>query len=244
MKSAALKLYRKSALPSASSAHAKDEESEKLAAKRNVGYNTVLLVYQTLPGSMRRLVTSKVISLARSDSIQIDVTEIVQNWIDEPGMNQGIEIECTSQNISQIVTLSSDSAHQPSLDILTYEMPISVRRKKRDVNIEENCRRNKCCRRPVEILYSEVDIHIGSHPFNGDSFTAYVCSGSCPLGHKLFNTWSMIKNTLRARNSSSYKNHCAPTEYDEEFGYMTTDADGFDELVIQDDIIVTKCACQ
>ena len=73
---------------------------------------------------MRRLVASKVISLVRTDWINIDVTEIAQSWVDEVGMNHGIEVECSTHNISQILTHSNTPLTKASLDIITYEKTI------------------------------------------------------------------------------------------------------------------------
>lgn len=238
-----LKLYRKSLLPTDS-----DKRSVQNGTRRNVGYNTVLLVYQTLPGNMRRLVTSKVISLARSDWIKIDVTEIAQSWVDEPGMNHGIEVECTSQNISQIIGKSSDNGHRPTLDILTYEKSINVKRKRRQASLDTTCEagKNTCCRQPVQIEYSDVGLHPEFDLVENESatsFTAYLCSKRCPRNHLLHNHWSRIKNMLRSKYADlpHYKTRCAPVAF-ESFQYFHV-ADGDPGITILDDVVVKECAC-
>lgn len=208
--------------------------------QRNVGYNVVLLVYQTLPGYMRRLVTSKVISLIRTDKIQIDVTEIVQSWIDEPGMNHGIEIECLSHNISHI--LSHSNSQLTSLDIVTYERTINVKRKRRDTSDSEACRPGSCCRRPVQIPLTEVNLHIEEIHLPGEYIEAYLCSGRCPRNHKLHNYWSHIKNTLRGSRYPSMRNKCAPSAF-ESYTYTHWDEEGYLTWTSYDDIIVKECAC-
>lgn len=238
VQSAVLKLYRKTIL-----LHKRDKDLKKVSSKRNIGHNTVLLVYQTLPGNMRRLVTSKVISLARSDWIKIDVTEIAQSWVDERGMNHGLEVECTNHNISHILEPTSNS-QVPTLDIITYEKAINVKRRRREVTTtQQPCTPGRCCRQTVNILYSDVGLHIEGLHQNDESLTAYVCNGRCSHKPKLHNYWSRMKHILKKKYPhSKYKNRCSPIAY-EDFSYLHIDDNGAWDLKLYDDIIVKECAC-
>lgn len=239
VQSAMLKLYRQSSL----ALPASDKQTIKLSAKRNIGYNTVLLVYQTLPGKMRRLVTSKVISLAQSGWIKLDVTEIAQSWVNEPGLNHGLEIECTSQNISQILTDSEDTALKPTLDILAYEQKINVRRKRRQVAVDDTCRPGTCCKQSVNISYRDVGIHDEMFHGGDEIVQAFFCTGGCPLGHRPSNMWSRTKYTLlRNYPSSKYEMRCAPSSFSS-FNYFHLDNEFSVTMTTLDDLIVEECEC-
>lgn len=199
----------------------------------------MLLVYQTLPGNMRRLVTSKVISLVRTDWIKIDITEIAQSWVDEPGMNHGIEIECSTHNISHILTHSNAPLTTASLDIITYDKTINTQRKKRST--QDTCVPGSCCRQRVEIPLAEVGMHVyGIHEDN-ETIEAFLCTGRCPRNHKLHNTWSGIKNQLKGRYSNM-RNKCAPVAF-ESYIYTHLDEGGYLTWTSYDDIIVKECGC-
>lgn len=215
---------------------------------RNIGYNAVLLVYQTLPDGMRRLVTSSVISLAKTSVIDIDITEIIQSWVDEPSMNYGIEIESPSYNISQILSYKAKdptSEQRTTLHVYTYERAINTaRRSRRDVSGDE-CEPGRCCRLPVNITLAEVGHHIEGLHEEGEYITAYLCSGRCPRNYKLHNAWSNIKNAIRLRNrQTQLRNRCAPTAYEKTFSLLDFDHNtGMISFVEYDDLIVKQCGC-
>ena len=199
----------------------------------------MLLVYQTLPGNMRRLVASKVISLVRTDWINIDVTEIAQSWVDEVGMNHGIEVECSTHNISQILTHSNTPLTKASLDIITYEKTIQVQRKKRSTR--DTCAPGSCCRNRVEIPLTEVNMHVEGIHEQHETIEAYLCTGRCPRNHKLHNHWSHIKNQLKGRYSNM-RNKCAPVAFEKYF-YTHLDDENNLTFTVIDDIIVKECGC-
>lgn len=247
VQSATLKLHRKPTI------NELESEKDRLnSTKRNVGHNTVLLVYQTLPDNMRRLVTSSVISLANNGLISIDITEIAQNWLDEPAMNYGIEVECTSHNISQILlpaardSIDIDTAPQPSLEIYTYDSTISTsRRSRRDITEDDICEPGKCCRQAVNITLADVGHHIEGIHEEGAYMTAYLCSGRCPRNYKLHNKWSSVKNIIRNRDrDTDLRNRCAPTSYEKSYSLFSFDLETFSLTFTEyDDLIVKTCGC-
>lgn len=213
------------------------DRQSKSSSERNLDYNVVLSVHQTLPGGYRRLVTSKVVSLARSGWIKLDVTDIIQSWVTEPGMNYGIEVECPAHNLTQILTpFQEGDTNTPTLDIVIYEKAIvTQRRQRRDVSPEE-CSSDGCCRRPVNIKASHIGLP--DHIVHGEYIEAYICSGSCPNNHKLHTFWAAVKDKL------NYDKHCAPVAYSQTYTHMYYDEE-LDDLVetVFNDLIVSQCAC-
>jgi len=216
-----------------------------IESPRNIGLNTVFMVYQTLPGGMRRLVTSTVVSLARYTPLHIDITPIVQTWIDEPTMNYGIEVECISHNISTI--LLPNSAKQPAMiDIYTYEKSINTARRKRALD-GEDCSPGRCCRQPVNITLADVGLHSDEIHEVGETMTAYVCTGRCSRKYRLHSTWSSMKDKLRSVEFEQHgrlKNKCAPTAYEKSYRHFYYNHEtGEIAFMEYDDIIVAECSC-
>jgi len=215
--------------------------SPRTMDSRNVGLNNVLLVHQLLPDNMRRLVSSKVISLANSGRLSLDVTQIVQSWFDEPAMNYGIEIDTVGVNVTDILRFNSDSL--PQIDISFYTQDIITHRNKRSLP-EPVCKPGACCRRPVEIKYADVGLHSEGIHAEGASFTAYICSGKCRKNYKLHNNWSNIKNHLWKKfKSKQFRNKCVATAFDDSFKVDHFDADGGITFTRYTNVIVKECGC-
>lgn len=210
--------------------------------RMNVGFNTVLSVYQILPDNMRRLISSKMISLASNSTIRLNVTEIVQSWIAEPGMNNGIEIESTTHNLSQFLTTQTPEESNAHLDIVSYQQNITM---------QSSCSSSKkCCqRKAIQIKYEDIGLR---NPYVNETHSeqymkAYVCNGRCSKDHMLHNYWSVIKYKLRKKYSDTntkhlYKSRCSPVAF-EPFTHYQLNDEGSEVQIHIDNLLVKECAC-
>ena len=201
----------------------------------------------------KRLVDSKLVSLASRGWESFDIRQALQDWVDDPRKNYGIELNCDTQDLGDIVEfaapnsrLSNEVFHAflnkdlfPNLNVYTQERKIVTRVKRSDVFDE--CQRGLCCRRPLEVNFQDIgwDDWIIAPP----KYEAYYCDGACPHNFKPAHTFALIKTALRMFNPAAAPAPCCSATRLSPLNLLHYDEDGNLVVSVHEDMVVEECKC-
>ncbi|KAK3580949.1 hypothetical protein CHS0354_006974 [Potamilus streckersoni] len=208
----------------------------------------------------RKLIDSKIISVASTGWETFDIKNAVQDWVDSPENNIGIEICSDSQDLNEVLEIATSEPRNrnifaltnatdlgnstlPVLRVYTEERSV-LKRAKRDED-REDCTikdgEKKCCRYPIKISFREIGWDnwiIAPADYNG-----YYCAGSCPYTHKMANTFSAIKALLHLRNPSTVPSPCCYATRLRPFTILHYDENNRYTFSDYPDLIVDQCRC-
>ena len=241
-----------------------DVKPENLQDKFSVEKQIRVNVYQLISISStsnykRKLLDSKLVTLEEIGWQSFEVASAIQDWIDSPESNLGIEIATESQNIKDVldislenrvtVTNSSEGSRDTqssvsTIDIYAQERSI-LKRVKRRGRRRGDCRRgdgeSKCCRYPIKISFRDIgwdDWIIAPLEYRG-----YYCSGTCPYRYRMANTFSGIKALLHHKNPKKVPSPCCVATKLSPFTILHYDADGRYTFSDYPDLVVEQCKC-
>lgn len=208
------------------------------------------------------LIESRTIDLSRDGWEIFDITQVVQDWIEDPELNNGIEIFADGLNAGQLVFPSLNSTERksfasatnttvsinsvvPILEIKTHERSI-LKRVKRQNNIERrDCVKgdgeSRCCRFTTTIAFSDLgwDDWIIAPP----DYEAHYCDGSCPDRFKMANTFAGIQARLHTLYPNKFPKPCCVPSKLSPLTILHKDSNGKYQFTDYPDMIVEDCKC-
>lgn len=149
-----------------------------------------------------------VLSTRHGEWHNVELTDVVDDWIDDPGSNAGLMIELYDDNGESVVVTGVTDDQQTKKPFIQLRLHDAKRRRTRraaTMDCVEDQPEDRCCRYPLRVVF---------HDFNWDwilvprVYNAYYCSGSCPrmrlqtYGHTY--VMSMIE--------PDYEPCCSPSE--------------------------------
>jgi len=203
-------------------------------------------------------VTIETVSLDNDDiaTIEFDVTDAVQSWIENPENNNGLMV--TGDGF----LIDNDGEKEPKIII---ETKFALIRHKRslleDFNKKEgesagrtDCskKENKCCRDDMKVNLRELEGF--SFIIEPKQFNAYQCRGKCPPRYRPLNDHSLLqslmhikqqKNAVENNLRSKVKKPCCVPSKLESLPILHLDENNPSKLKVTTwkSIIVTECAC-
>ena len=178
--SAKLKLYKSAVTP-------QNVNSQDLIA---LGSGVRVNVYQLLEdpatysrndGPSKRLVDSRIVSLRETGWEEFHLQQTVQQWLDNPNSNYGIELSCDSYNINNVIEFVhsntevvdntgdivvrgnviagvGDSKLMPSLDVYSQDKLILGRQKRAEETYDcvQGDGENRCCRYHLWVSFKDI----------------------------------------------------------------------------------------
>ncbi|XP_052776999.1 bone morphogenetic protein 2-like [Mya arenaria] len=216
-----------------------------------------ILTIQNSTNYKRTLIDSKLVSLTDTGVQSFEITKAVQSWINDNKTNLGIELAAEAQDINELVELemplesktkqlASGEVHtnSPTLDVYAQLKDILKRVKRRSRRHGE-CRRKQgkriCCRNPIRISFADIgwdDWIIAPHEYKG-----YYCAGDCPYGHKMANTFAVIKELLHMKNPNKVPSPCCVATKLSPFTILHYDSEGKYQFSDYPDLVVDQCKC-
>lgn len=207
------------------------------------------------------LIESRTVDVSRDGWEIFDITQVVKDWIDDPELNNGVEIYADGLNAGQLLFPSLDVAEKkssksnrtatrynvvvPILEMKTHERSI-LKRVKRQNNIERrDCVKgdgeSRCCRFTTTIAFSDLgwDDWIIAPP----EYEAHYCDGSCPDRFKMANTFAGIQARLHALYPSKFPKPCCVPSKLSPLTILHKDSDGKYQFTDYPDMIVEDCKC-
>ena len=242
-----------------------DVRPENLADKFSIEKQIRVSVYQLISISSssnyrRKLLDSKLVTLEEISWQSFEVSSAVQDWIDSPESNLGLEIATESQNIKDVIDISTEnrviqnesnnglndthSSAVSMIDIYAQERSI-LKRVKRRGRRRGDCKRgdgeSKCCRYPIKISFSEIgwdDWIIAPLEYRG-----YYCAGTCPYRYRMANTFSGIKALLHLKHPKKVPLPCCVATKLSPFTILHYDLEGRYKFSDYPDLVVEQCKC-
>lgn len=211
---------------------------------------------------MDTLVESRTIDLSRDGWEIFDITQVVQDWIEDPELNNGIEIYVDGIDAGQLVfpslnitermssksttnTTTSKDIVIPILEMNTHERSI-LKRVKRQNNIERrDCVKgdgeSRCCRFTTTIAFS--DLGWNDWILAPPDYEAHYCDGSCPDRFKMANTFAGIQARLHALYPNKFPKPCCVPSKLSPLTILHKDSSGKYQFTDYPDMIVEDCKC-
>nr|ANK58568.1 bone morphogenetic protein 7 B [Pinctada fucata] len=203
--------------------------------------------------SVNKLLQSRIVDISRDGWEIFDITNTVQDWIDNPDTNYGLEIHTDHPNTSSLILPSADFhidnavnnsvelSYHPVLEFQTHERSILKRAKRQDSG-RRDCTKGdgetRCCRFKTRISFREIGWN--DWIIAPEGFDAYYCDGECPYRFKMASNFAAVQSVLHMNNPTKYpKLCCVPSKLtpltilhkDDKGRYMFTD---YPDLVVQD----------
>lgn len=207
------------------------------------------------------LIESRTIDLSRDGWEIFDITQVVQDWIEDPELNNGIEIFVDGLDAGQLVfpslniteRMSSKSSTNttipnvilPILEMKTHERSI-LKRVKRQNDIERrDCVKgdgeSRCCRFTTTIAFS--DLGWNDWIIAPPDYEAHYCDGSCPDRFKMANTFAGIQARLHALYPNKFPKPCCVPSKLSPLTILHKDSSGKYQFTDYPDMIVEDCKC-
>ena len=204
---------------------------------------------------MRRLLDSRMVALELTEWLSFDVTDAIEEWIEEPSSNRGLEIVCDDgkndiNKLFKFLLPTSDveggselfEDYLPHLNVLTQEREI-LGRARRSQLVTNDCEdgETKCCRVPIHINFHEIGWDFIIAP---SSMTVYHCRGNCPNGYKPAHKFVSLQALLHRLEPANVRAPCcAPSELESSEMFLMYDLHGHPVQEMIDNFIVSTCKC-
>ncbi|XP_060066914.1 bone morphogenetic protein 2-like [Ylistrum balloti] len=209
-------------------------------------------------------ISSKTVDVSVSGWEDFDISDAVQNWIDNPQSNHGVMVSSNTHNITQFISFNDENLllrnlhndegkaphlpvhlsnnFTPVLNMDAEERPI-LKRAKRQAG-RRDCTHgdgeDRCCRFRTQINFHDIGWDWVMAPTD---YEAFHCEGSCPDRFKMASTFTGIKSTLHKMDPSRFS---APCCIPSSFKPLTIlHANSYNTLVFTDlaDMVVQDCKC-
>ncbi|XP_062619538.1 bone morphogenetic protein 2-A-like [Saccostrea cucullata] len=209
---------------------------------------------------LETLLESRTIDVSRDGWEIFDITKIVQDWIDDPELNNGVEIYADGLDTGQLVfpsldftekksskfnTFTKDNIVVPILEIKTHERSILKRVKRRNNLERRDCVKgdgeSRCCRFTTTIAFS--DLHWDDWIIAPPEYEAHYCDGSCPDRFKMANTFAGIQARLHTLYPNKFPKPCCVPSKLSPLTILHKDSDGKYQFTDYPDMIVEDCKC-
>ena len=235
---------------------------DKFSVEKQIRVNVYQLVLiSSTSNYKRKLLDSKIVNLEHVSWQSFEIAKAVQDWIDNPQTNLGLEIATDSQNIKDVIDISlenrvnanesntgsNDTITVPNIDIYAQERSI-LKRVKRRGRRRGDCRKGdgekRCCRHPIQIHFKDIgwdDWILAPMEYRG-----YYCGGTCPYRYKVANTFSGIKALLHLNTLNTKKevpSPCCVATKLSPFTILHYDMEGRYTFSDYPDLVVEQCKC-
>ena len=235
---------------------------DKFSVEKQIRVNVYQLVLiSSTSNYKRKLLDSKIVNLEHVSWQSFEIAKAVQDWIDNPQTNLGLEIATDSQNIKDVIDISlenrvnanesntgsNDTVTVPNIDIYAQERSI-LKRVKRRGRRRGDCRKGdgekRCCRHPIQIHFKDIgwdDWILAPMEYRG-----YYCGGTCPYRYKVANTFSGIKALLHLNTLNTKKevpSPCCVATKLSPFTILHYDMEGRYTFSDYPDLVVEQCKC-
>ena len=217
----------------------------------------VIKIFVVKPENMeRKLIQSRIVDISRDGWEIFEVTDVVQDWINNPKSNYGLEIYTDAVNINQLILPSvdlhkNDSSNSsvgpswfPILEFQTHERSILKRVKRQDSG-RRDCTKgdgeSRCCRFRTHISFSEIGWN--DWILAPEGFDAYFCDGECPHRFKMANNFAGIQSVLHLNNPKKYPKLCCVPSKLSPLTILHKDDKGRYMFKDYPDLVVEDCRC-
>ena len=183
-----------------------------------------------------RLVNNKSegVVLSRDFKGDLDVSDEVQVWLEEPDSDHGLMF---------LFPPGAVLLGQPSL-YLRFEKKARAGRDQRSTEVKNRkVRKKRCCRQDMIVDLGKLKGF--DFIFEPRKFNAYMCRGRCPPRFLPLNDHSLLQSLVHIREKGRVKKPCcAPSKY-ESMNILHLDPENKSKLKVTrwKSIIVTQCAC-
>jgi hypothetical protein len=206
---------------------------------------------------MRRLVSTKVVSLLDIGWESFDIRSAVRLWMEKPKQNYGLEIVCESQDISDIIDFNSVRSNMindifgyslaetllPNLSVYVQEKEIlgRVKRSPEVYDCVQGDGESRCCRYPLWVSFR--DIGWNNWVVEPEGYQAYYCDGSCPHRYKPAHTFAGIKSAIHLVNPAAAPEPCCTGTKLSPLTLLHYDEWGLLKVTQYSDMVVQECKC-
>lgn len=209
---------------------------------------TLIRVYQLLepqcPTCERRLINIRKVS--RKGRHRMDVAEAVQAWIDQPGSNHGLDVECKPAcRLARDAALDVEVAEVLNRSHRSYQYgPPGVllqHHRAIDCSHGPNNKTDLCCRHSLKVSFAEIGWDWVAEP---KEFDAYMCKGRCPNDNRNFNSTHALVQSLMSERADVPSPCCAPKSL-KGLSLLYQEGPNSDLYTVatQQGMVVEECAC-
>ena len=217
----------------------------------NVYQNIQALPSNNTLARRKKLLDSRVVSVNSVGWEAFDIRSAVQDWVDDPSSNLGLEVSCDFLNITtvmDIVTYLDEESgvpgeFLPTVNVLTQERPILVRHKRSDERLEcvQSDKKRRCCRYPLWVSFA--DIGWDDWVVAPDGYQAYYCDGSCPHRYKTAHSFAGIKSLINLYNPAAAPAPCCTATKLSPINLLHLNEQGRVVVSVYEDMVVEECKC-
>ena len=207
-------------------------------------------------GPLKRLVDSRIVSLRETGWEEFHLHQTVQQWLDNPSSNYGLELSCDRYNINNVMEFVHSNTDRvirgnaigsvgdmdlmPSLDVYSQDKLILGREKRSEETYD--CVRgdgeNRCCRYPLWVSFK--DIGWDKWIVEPEGYQAYYCDGDCPHRYKMAHTFAGVQALM---NPAAAPSPCCSASKFKSVNLLHYDENGDLVTIKYEDMIVQECKC-
>ena len=217
-------------------------------------------------GPLKRLVDSRIVSLRETGWEEFHLQQTVQQWLDNPNSNYGLELSCDSYNINNVMEFVhsntevvdntgdivvrgnviagvGDSDLMPTLDVYSQDKLILGRQKRAEETYDcvQGDGENRCCRYPLWVSFK--DIGWDKWIVEPEGYQAYYCDGDCPHRYKMAHTFAGVQALVNMVNPAAAPAPCCSATKLSPLSLLHYDESGDLVVSVYEDMIVQECKC-
>ena len=187
-----------------------------------------------------RLVNNKSegVVLSRNFKGELDLSEEVQVWLEEPDTDQGLML---------LLPPGAVLLGHPAL-YLHLEKKTKAGRDQRSMEVRSKCSSRKggtkrCCRQDMVVELGKLKGF--DFIYEPRQFNAFMCGGRCPPRFLPLNDHSLLQSLVHIREKGRVKKPCCAPSHYESMNILHLDPENRSKLKVTrwKSIVVTQCAC-
>ena len=254
--SAKLKLYRWKVSPQ----HV--NVNDLIALDSGVRVNVYQLLEDPVKeGPLKRLVDSTIVSLRETGWGEFHLQQTVQQWMDNPDSNFGVELSCDNYDINHVIEFAHiktelnevtgrnvvgsdvDMDLMPSLDVYSQDKMILGRQKRAEETYDcvQGDGENRCCRYPLWVSFK--DIGWDKWIVEPEGYQAYYCDGDCPHRYKMAHTFAGVQALVNINNPAAAPAPCCSATKLSPLSLLHYNESRNLVVSVYEDMIIKECQC-
>lgn len=188
------------------------------------------------------------------DTLEFDVTDAVQAWIDDPASNNGLMITADGYQIVNDEGQEAKLTLETKFALIRHKRSLLDSYKEKDLEGKSDCSKkdNKCCRDDMKVNLRELEGF--AFIIEPKEFNAYQCRGKCPPRYRPLNDHSLLQSLMHIKHQKNAvdrnarakvkKPCCVPSKLSS-LPILHLDENNPTKLKVTSwkSIVVTECAC-
>ena len=215
-------------------------------------------------GPLKRLVDSTIVSLRETGWEEFHLQQTVQQWMDNPDSNYGVELSCDNYDINNVIEFvyirteqsednrvirgnvvgsDIDMDLMPSLDVYSQDKMILGRQKRSEETYDcvQGDGENRCCRYPLWVSFK--DIGWDEWIVEPEGYQAYYCDGDCPHRYKMAHNFAGVQALVNMVNPAAAPAPCCSATKLSPLNLLHYDENENLVVSVYEDMIIKECKC-